>query len=118
MIVETNGISFQSSNKAEYLVRRNATQFIACRAEYFDFQSMNNQSSSAVQSSIRHWKNSRSATGFSSLADGIFLTRVTDDDLGLYFCFGRIAMNDRWLTAIYPIMLIPTDDNEQQQQSD
>lgn len=118
VIVETNGISFQSSNKAEYYVRRNATLFIACRAEYFDFQLFGNHSSNIVQSAIRHWKTSRNQMKYSSLIDGILLDRINDDQTGLYFCFGRTAKNDRWLTALYPVMIIFTDDDNEHRQSD
>lgn len=39
--METNGISFQSSTLAEYHLKVNATLFLACRPEYFDFQKRN-----------------------------------------------------------------------------
>lgn len=107
VIVETNGISFQSSNKAEYYVRRNATLFIACRAEYFDFQLFSNASSSPssspsniVQSAIRHWKTTPSQMQYSSLIDGILLDRLDDEQAGLYLCFGRLPRNERWFTAV------------------
>jgi hypothetical protein len=44
VIAETNGISFQSSTLPEYHVRTNATLFVACRPEYFDFQLTTNSS--------------------------------------------------------------------------
>ncbi|CAF3900649.1 unnamed protein product, partial [Rotaria sp. Silwood1] len=53
MIVETNGISFQSSALAEYHVRINATLFIACRPEYFNFQLKTNSSYLPLASLIR-----------------------------------------------------------------
>ena len=42
--MKTNGISFQSSALAEYHVRTNATLFIACRPEYYDYQFKTNSS--------------------------------------------------------------------------
>lgn len=44
MIAETSGISFQSATLPEYHVRANGTLFVACRPEYFDFQSKDNTS--------------------------------------------------------------------------
>ncbi len=53
VIAETNGISFQSSTLPEYHVRSNATLFIACRPEYFDFQYRTNSSYLPIASLIR-----------------------------------------------------------------
>jgi len=53
VIAETNGISFQSSTLAEYHVRTNATLFVACRPEYFDFQTQINSSYIPIANLIR-----------------------------------------------------------------
>ncbi len=53
MIAETNGMSFQSSTLAEYHVRTNATLFVACRPEYFDFQYQINSSYIPIANLIR-----------------------------------------------------------------
>ncbi len=53
MIAETNGISFQSATLSEYHVRSNATLFVACRPEYFDFQLKTNSSYIPIASLIR-----------------------------------------------------------------
>ena len=53
MIAETNGISFQSATLPEYHVRTNATLFVACRPEYFDFQLKANSSYVPIASLMR-----------------------------------------------------------------
>jgi len=53
VIAESNGISFQSSTLPEYHVRTNATLFVACRPEYFDFQVQINSTYLPIASLIR-----------------------------------------------------------------
>lgn len=53
MIAESNGISFQSSTLPEYHIRTNATLFLACRPEYFNFQSQINSSYLPIANLIR-----------------------------------------------------------------
>ena len=53
VIAEANGMSFQSSALAEYHVRTNATLFVACRPEYFDFQFESNSSYLPIATLIR-----------------------------------------------------------------
>jgi len=53
VIAETDGISFQSSTLSEYHVRTNATLFVACRPEYFNFQFQTNSSYIPIANLIR-----------------------------------------------------------------
>lgn len=56
---------------------------------------------------------------YSSLIDGILLDRLDDEQAGLYLCFGRLPRNERWFTAVYPVMLILSDDDDDaERQSD
>ncbi|CAF1174767.1 unnamed protein product [Rotaria sp. Silwood1] len=102
MIVETNGISFQSSALAEYHVRINATLFIACRPEYFNFQLKTNSSYLPLANLIRINDNNHYL--LTEIIDGLLIDRISKNESGMYLCMGKIPLPEQLIISYYPIM--------------
>ncbi|CAF2794908.1 unnamed protein product [Rotaria sp. Silwood2] len=110
VIVETNGISFQSSGLAEYHVRINATLFVACRPEYFNFQLKTNSSYLPIATLIRINDNNHFL--LSEIIDGLLIDRISKNESGMYLCMGKIPLPDRLITSYYPIMVFVSEPKE------
>ncbi|CAF4154361.1 unnamed protein product [Rotaria socialis] len=102
MIVQTNGISFQSSALAEYHVRTNSTLFVACRPEYFNFQLKTNLSYVPAATLIRIHDNNHFL--LTELIDGLLIDRISKSESGMYLCMGMIPLPEQLITSFYPIM--------------
>ncbi|CAF1368900.1 unnamed protein product [Adineta steineri] len=98
IIAETNGISFQSSTLAEYHVRINATLFIACRPEYFDFQTNSSYLPTATILRI----NDNNHFQLSETMDGLLIDQIGPNESGMYLCIGKIPLAKQWMTSFYP----------------
>jgi hypothetical protein len=109
VIAETNGISFQSSTLAEYHVPTNATLFVACRPEYFDFQPHTNSSFIPIANLIRINAEDNYQFLLSKFNDGLLIDRISKNESGMYLCMGTIPLPERMLTSIYPIMVFVSD---------
>ncbi|CAF3753964.1 unnamed protein product [Rotaria sordida] len=109
MIVETNGISFQSSALAEYHVRINASLFVACRPEYFNFQLKTNSSYLPLATLIRINDNNHFL--LSDIIDSLLIDRISKNESGMYLCMGKIPLPEQLITSYYPIMYGDGDHN-------
>ncbi|CAF3965210.1 unnamed protein product, partial [Rotaria sordida] len=108
-IVETNGISFQSSALAEYHVRINASLFVACRPEYFNFQLKTNSSYLPLATLIRINDNNHFL--LSDIIDSLLIDRISKNESGMYLCMGKIPLPEQLITSYYPIMYGDGDHN-------
>ncbi|CAM4764794.1 unnamed protein product [Rotaria magnacalcarata] len=107
MIVQTNGISFQSSALAEYHVRTNSTLFVACRPEYFNFQLKTNLSYVPAATLIRVHDNHHFL--LTTLIDGLLIDRISKSESGMYLCMGMIPLPEQLIASFYPIMVFVSD---------